>query len=128
MSKSIKDTFFKFEELNVYQKSLDYVDLIYQITAGFPKPELYNLADQFRRASISICLNIAEGSGGSKIEFSRFLRISRRSVRECVAVAEIAFRQKLIDSEKRIQIRSSCEELSRMWNGLMRSLIARSEE
>lgn len=113
---------FQFEGLQVYQKSLDFIDLIYGTTAKFPKYEQFSLADQFRRAAISVCLNIAEGSGCSKTEFIRFLKISRRSVRECVAIAEIAFRQKMIDSDKRIKVRTSCGELSRMLNGLMRAL------
>ncbi|WP_233357769.1 four helix bundle protein [Haloflavibacter putidus] len=49
---------FKFEELKVYQKSLDFVDLIYAQVKTFPKSERYNLSSQFRRASTSIPLNI----------------------------------------------------------------------
>jgi len=75
---------FDFENLKVYQKALGYVDFVYEITKGFPKEELFSLTDQFKRASISICLNIAEGSGGSRIEFNRFLKIARRSIRECI--------------------------------------------
>ena len=58
---------FGFENLKVYQRALKYVDFVYQITKNFPKTETFSLIDQFKRASISICLNIAEGSGGSKI-------------------------------------------------------------
>jgi len=125
--KLTEDGSFQFEGLKVYQKSLEFVDLIYGLTAKFPKSEQFNLVDQFRRAAISICLNIAEGSGCSKTEFARFLRISRRSVRECVAITEIARRQKLIDDDRRRNIRKSCEELSRMLNGLMKSLGPKAE-
>jgi four helix bundle protein len=59
---------FDFENLKVYQKALDYVDFVYKITKTFPKEEMFSLSDQFRRAATSICLNIAEGSGGSKTE------------------------------------------------------------
>ncbi len=92
---------FSFEELQVYQKALEYVDFVYAITKGFPKAEAFSLTDQFRRAAISICLNIAEGTGGSKPEFNQFLKISRRSARECVAVTEIAYRQHFMDSQNR---------------------------
>ncbi len=118
----VSDDSFDFEDLKVYQKSLDYIDFVYEITKDFPKEEIFFLANQFRRASVSICLNIAEGSGGSKAEFNQLLRISRRSVRECVAVTEISYRQTFVSSEVRKQSRSICIELSKMLNGLMKSL------
>ncbi len=95
---------------------------MYGFTKDFPKEEIFSLTDQFRRASISICLNIAEGSGGTKTEFNRFLKIARRSVRECVAITEISFRQKFIGERPKRQSRSFCLELSKMINGLIRSL------
>ena len=90
---------FDFENLKVYRKSLEYVDFVYEITKDFPKTEMFSLTDQFKRASISICLNVAEGSRGSKTEFSRFLKIARRSVRECVSITGILYRQKFIDDK-----------------------------
>ncbi len=118
----LSDDRFDFENLKVYQKSRDYIDFVYEITEKFPKEEIYSLANQFKRASVSICLNIAEGSGGSKAEFNRFLKISRRSVRECVAVIEIAYRQAFVSLEVKKQSRNLCIELSKMLNGLMKSL------
>ena len=113
---------FDFENLKVYQKALDYVDFVYEITRGFPKEEVFSLTDQHKRASTSICLNIAEGSGGSKSEFNKFLKIARRSVRECVAITEISYRQKFLDDRIKQRSRSLCLELSKMINGLMKSL------
>ena len=113
---------FDFEKLKVYQKALEYVDFVYEMTKDFPKTELFALRDQFKRASISICLNIAEGSGGSKIEFHRFLKIARRSVRECIAITEIGFRQEFISDKVKQQSRSFCLELSKMIHGLIKSL------
>ena len=118
----VSDDRFDFEDLKVYQKSLDYIDFVYEITKDFPKEEIFSLANQFRRASVSICLNIAEGSGGSKAEFNQFLKISRRSVRECVAVTEISFRRNFISTEGKKRSREFCVELSRMLSGLMKSL------
>ena len=113
---------FDFENLKVYQKALDYIDFVYEITRGFPKEEVFSLTDQHKRASTSICLNIAEGSGGSKSEFNKFLKIARRSVRECVAITEISYRQKFLDDRIKQRSRSLCLELSKMINGLMKSL------
>jgi len=113
---------FDFENLKVYQRALEYVDFVYQVTKGFPKAELFSLSDQFKRASLSICLNIAEGSGGSKGEFSQFLKIARRSIRECVAITEISYRQKFLVERMKQRSRSFCLELSKMINGLIKSL------
>jgi len=113
---------FDFENLKVYQKALEYVDFVYEMAKSFPKAEILSLTDQFKRASISICLNIAEGSGGSKVEFNRFLKIARRSIRECVAITEISCRQKFIGDKVKQQSRNLCSELSRMINGLIKSL------
>jgi four helix bundle protein len=113
---------FDFENLKVYQKALEYVDFVYENTQHFPKTEVFSLTDQFKRASISICLNIAEGSGGSKIEFNRFLKIARRSIRECVAITEISCRRKFISDKVKQRSRSFCSELSKMINGLIKSL------
>jgi len=119
---------FDFENLKVYQKSLEYIDFVYEITKDFPKDEIFSLTNQFRRASVSICLNIAEGSGGSKAEFNQFLKISRRTVRESIAVTEISFRRNFISTEGKKRSREFCVELSRMLSGLMKSLKNKDSE
>ncbi len=118
----MSDEPFDFKKLNVYQRALEYVDFVYTITKTFPKQEMFSLTDQFRRAATSICLNIAEGSGGTKAEFNQYLKIARRSTRECVAISEISYRQSFIDGETRKQSRLLCSEISKMLSGLMKSL------
>lgn len=46
------------KDLIVYNKSIDFVTLVYQITKQFPKEELYGLTNQMRRAAVSIPSNI----------------------------------------------------------------------
>jgi len=75
---------FKFEDLNVYQKSLDFVDSVYLQIKEFPRSEVYNLSSQFRRAATSIPLNIAEGQGNTNSQFNRFVMIAKSSINECV--------------------------------------------
>ncbi|QED37788.1 four helix bundle protein [Antarcticibacterium arcticum] len=113
---------FSFENLQVYQKSLDFVDLVYEITKEFPKAELYNLTSQFKRAAVSIALNLAEGAGDSNAQFSRFLQISLDSVKECVVCSTIAKRQRYIAEEKDLKLRTKLAELSKMISSLKKYL------
>jgi four helix bundle protein len=55
---------FKFENLKVWQASLDRADEIDLLAQGFPRYELYSLSSQVRRAANSVSLNIVEGSTG----------------------------------------------------------------
>ena len=50
-----------FRDLEVYQRSFEAAMSIFQMTKGFPSEEKYSLVDQIRRASRSVCANIAEG-------------------------------------------------------------------
>lgn len=50
---------YKFEQLDVWEDTLDYIDQIHEITDRLPKRERYNLAQQMNRAANSIALNIA---------------------------------------------------------------------
>ena len=91
---------FKFENLIIWQKAMDYGESIYQLSAGFPKEETYNLSSQIRRAVDSIALNISEGAiGQSNPEFKKFIGFSVRSLSEVVTCLYKASRRNYI-SEK----------------------------
>jgi len=84
---------FKFEKLEVWQLSLEYLELLYKISAQLPSDENYNLKSQIRRAGTSINLNIAEGSTGqTDAEQSRFLGMAIRSLYETVSCLHIIHR------------------------------------
>lgn len=113
---------FNFEKLIVYQKVLIFVNNVYDFTAKFPKEEKFALIDQFRRAAISIGLNIAEGCGNSDADFKRYLKISKGSIRECVAIITLSKMRGYIDLKDEGALRSQCIELSKMLSGLINSL------
>ena len=80
-----------YNDLTVWQKSMELVTKVYKITKQFPADERYGLTDQLRRAAISIPSNIAEGHARkSKVDFARFLRISLGSCTELETQVMIA--------------------------------------
>jgi len=113
---------FNFEKLTVYQKSLNLSNDIFNYTSNWPQKYQFNIADQIRRASLSIPLNIAEGSSKSKIEFKRFLSISRGSCNECVPLIDIAYKQKLITSKIKENWYNQLLCLAKMLSSLRTSL------
>ncbi len=79
---------FNFEKLDVWQKTIDFADLIYTETRAFPGEERFGLTNQLRRAAVSISSNIAEGSSrSSRNDFARFTEIAAGSVFESVSQA-----------------------------------------
>ena len=113
---------FKFEELKVYQKSLDFIDVVYEVTIQFPQEERYGLTSQFRRASTSIALNIAEGSGSTDKDFNKYLRTAYNSLKECVVCSTVAYRQDFISEEIHENLRKELVEISKMIAGLRKYL------
>lgn len=114
---------FNFENLNVYQEALVFINAIYNRTANWPKDELFGLASQLRRAAVSIALNIAEGSSRTKKDFRHFLDLSRGSVFECVAILSIALNRKYITAKEFELHYEFCNKLARMTSRLKTSLI-----
>lgn len=81
------------KDLVVWQRSLELVIAIYELTEFFPKSEMYGLTAQMRRASVSIASNIAEGKRrGSRKDFRHFLLNSFGSGAELETQIEIAKR------------------------------------
>ncbi len=79
------------KNLDVYRIALTLLKDVYQATKGFPKDEQFLLVSQVRRASISVCSNIAEGASRiSKKEKKRFYEIARSSAVEVDTHFEIA--------------------------------------
>ncbi|MDB5345436.1 MAG: hypothetical protein JWP89_3813 [Schlesneria sp.] len=99
---------FAFEKLVVYQKSVDFADVICQRTELFTRGYGF-LVDQLNRAAVSISANIAEGNG-------RFTKPDRRHF------FGIARRRNLIDDATHVDLKGHLEEISRMLSGLIKGL------
>jgi len=116
---------FNFEKLEVWQKAIDFADLIYSETRAFPPDKRFGLTNQLRRAAVSISSNIAEGSSrSSKSDFARFVEIATGSVFEVVSQPFIAQRQSFLSEDQFREIYAAAEELSRMLSGLRKSLLS----
>jgi len=109
------------KDLMVWQKSMDFVAQIYQLTRAFPDHEKYGLTSQIRRASISIPSNIAEGAGrNSKKEFAQFLYISLGSLAEVETQLLIA--EKLEYCSNAELNLESLDDIRRLLLGLIRNV------
>lgn len=114
---------FKFEDLQVYHRSLDILDKVYQSTKGFPKDELYVLSSQFNRACLSISLNIAEGAGSSNKIFNRHLEIAINSLKECVVCVSVAYKRAYISKQEHDNFREEFLVVAKMLTNLKKFLI-----
>jgi four helix bundle protein len=114
---------FNFEKLDVWQEAIQFADLVYELTSGFPDEERFGLTNQIRRAAVSISSNIAEGSSRvSRVDFSRFVEIATGSLFEVVSQTTIALRRKMIPQNDYNRIYAAAEKQSKMLSGLRRSL------
>jgi four helix bundle protein len=120
-----QDELFNFEKLIAYQKALDYIDLVYELKDKFPQHEIYGMTSQWRRASCSIALNTGEGAGSTDSDFKSFLRIAKRSLRECVVCTTISFRRKYITKEIHDESRNRLIELAKLNSGLVKSILSK---
>ena len=112
-----------YKDLIVWQKSIQLVIEVYNVTNKFPKSEIYGLTSQIRRSSVSIPANIAEGSRrGTRKEYRQFLKISFGSGSELETLIEIVKNLpfgKNINFEK---IDNLLNEIMKMLNKLLNRL------
>jgi four helix bundle protein len=115
---------FNFEKLDVWEKAIDFADLVYNNTRHFTADERFGLTNQMRRAAVSISSNIAEGTSRmSQADFARFIEIATGSVFEVVSQSFIGRRQFLTEEGFRA-LYLAAEEIGRMPSGLRKSLIS----
>lgn len=111
---------FIFENLDVYQKAIDFAEEVNDLIKDFPKGNYY-LVDQLSRAALSISTNIAEGNGRfHKADRNNFFRIARGSAFECVPILEICRRKALIGEDKSKSLKIEIENICKMLSGLIK--------
>jgi len=110
---------FIFKNLIVWQKAMELARMVYVMTRSFPECERYALADQLRRAVVSIPSNIAEGGGRSgNRDYAHFLSIARGSLYEVMTQLELSRDFGYIDSLD--QVVPVADEVSRMLTSMLK--------
>ena len=114
---------FDFEKLEVYQHLRELNADVFRFLAATPNLEDH-LRSQFRRATLSAALNLAEGSGRmTKPDKKRFYTIARSSVFECVAIMHVIQDQGQMDEAIFNDFYTRYTTASKMLLGMYRSMI-----
>jgi four helix bundle protein len=113
---------FNFEKLDVWQKSVVYVGLVYRVSRNFPADERFGLTNQIRRAALSISSNIAEGSARPRADFAKFLGYAAGSLSEVVTQGTVARNEGFLGESEYRKLYADGEEIARMLSGLRGSL------
>ena len=114
-----------FEDLEVFKRAYRISLEVHRTSLGFPAVEQYALGDQVRRASKSICANLAEGfarQGRMPKDFRRYLMIAMGSSDEMRVWSRYCFDLGYIDEATWRYWRDEYQEIAKMLSGLMKSI------
>ncbi len=112
-----------FKKLNVWQKSIELVTFVYEISKDFPATEKYGLTSQVTRSAVSIPSNIAEGSSRfSERDYFRFLEIALGSAFELETQLIIVEKLEIVSSTEISGLIDKTKTVQKMLSGLMSKL------
>ncbi len=107
------------ERLDAWQQGMRRVKAVYGLSARFPAEERFGLAQQMRRAAVSIPSNLAEGAArhGAR-EYAHFISVARGSLAELTTQIQIAGMLGYLDDT--IEILTLTDHVGRLLTGLHR--------
>ena len=112
-----------YKEFTVWQRAMELATEVCRLTRLLPKFETYGLADQMRRAAVSIPSNISEGQGRiSAKEFIHFLGIARGSQNELETQLLLCENLGYLKPEDTATALNLCTEVSKMLNVLIKKI------
>ena len=115
-----------YRDLVVWQRAVELVAEIYRVSGSFPRDEQFGLTAQLRRAGVSVCANIAEGSGrATSRDLLNFLSHARGSLKEAESMVFVAQRLALVSAADCTEALRLADETSRMLAGLRVSIAKR---
>ncbi len=113
---------FAFEKLDVWQEVRFLTKEIYTDTQKFPRDEIFGIVNQMRRAAVSVCSNIAEGSSRTSAkDQAHFYQLSYSSLMELMNQVIIANDLEYLTSEQEKNYRLKVEKIANMLNSLRKS-------
>ena len=115
-------SFFRFEDLRVYHKALDYIDWVSNTTHMISENHVNGIAHKFNLAAQSIAFYIAEGSARNKNQFVYYLKLAKSSLRECVILTSVLEKQGAMTESMVEYSRNQLIELTKMIGALIGSL------
>lgn len=116
------NTFFRFEDLRIYHKALNYTKWVNSTGVDRINEHHSGLVDRFNTASHNIVLNIAEGSARNKSQFIYYLKMAKSAVRECLVYTSICYKLELFDDDEENESRNQLMEMTKMIGALISSL------
>ena len=112
-----------FTDLKVWQRSMDLVVVLYDLTERYPRSEQFALTSQTRRAAVSIPSNIAEGfCSGSTPNYIKHLHIALGSEGELFTQLECGRRLGFADDPQLNHYFDELSQIGKMLRGLVKSL------
>lgn len=118
-----------YQDLNVWQKSMELARVVYGLVKFLPREEVYALSDQMRRAVVSIPSNIAEGYyRNSTRDYIRFLSMAKGSLGEIETQLLLCENFGYLQNEQIIPALTKCDEISKMLTVLINNLQAKIDK
>jgi four helix bundle protein len=115
-------TFFRFEDLRIYHKSLDYINWLNETFALYPVDDKTQLVERWSQSARNITFLLAEGSSRNKTQFIYYLKMAKTAIRECLICTSIAFNAANISKDHDDISRGFLMEMTKMIGALISSL------
>jgi len=115
-------TFFRFEDLRIYHKALDYIAWVHKTSLLFPDSMQDNIGSRFNESARAIALNIAEGSARNKSQFIYYLKMAKSSVRESLVLTSAVKKFGYLTDMQEDESRNFLMEMTKMIGALISSL------
>lgn len=115
-------SFFRFEDLRVYQKALDYFNWVQVNTEMFPHGESNTIVKSFLIDALEIASKISEGSSRNKSHFICCLKDAKSAIRRCVVYTSISYKSGYFSEDEEQSSRNHLMELTKMIGALIGSL------
>ena len=120
---------YSFEKLEVWKEAKEFAKVIYEITERFPDTEKFGLISQLRRASVSICSNIAEGSSRNSFkDKAHFTTMAFGSTIEILNQLILSSELNFIFEKDYLKLRLDIESITNKLNSLRNYQLSKSAE